>query len=124
MNYHMWDNPACIVPSTDIVVYYISQGIIGLNITWPWNACEIAETPDRTLSATEALQGVRERLENTISSQIRTVERVEMIYICKQDGDRWLLRPVWEVSVWQPSSNGYGNEYTYIRVDAITGEEY
>ncbi len=124
MSYHTLDNSTTIVPSTDIVVYYTRQGIVGLNIMWPWSACEVAETPERTLSATEALQRVQERLENTISSQMRTVERVELIYLCKQDGDRWLLRPVWEISVWQSGSNDYEQKYTYIRIDAITGEEY
>ena len=84
--------------------------------------------PELTPAAADPRQGlnpeqVQERLENTISSQMRTVERVELIYLCKQDGDRWLLRPVWEISVWQSGSNDYEQKYTYIRIDAITGEE-
>ncbi len=67
---------------------------------------------------------MHEKYANIISTQSRIIEKVELTYVYEQGGDGWVLRPVWEVVIRQKASEMIPfDTFSYVRVDAITGEE-
>ena len=86
----------------------------------------MAETPERIIPAAEALEVVKEKISGVIMTEDRVVSRVSLRYQYMQDRDRWVLRPVWEVTVIRMDVMDYGfpyDEYSYTLVDAVTGKE-
>lgn len=123
-----WHSPTVSYGPNDIMVWYTPHGIVALSILYPWSFTEPVETPESIVSATDALNTAREKLVNTISSEERVIDRIELVYIYEQDGDGWLLRPMWEVAVRKPSpvvdDMLIQYDYTQILIDALTGLEY
>ena len=49
---------------------------------------------------------------------------LELVYVYWQDGTRWLLRPMWEVTVRQAATEAVSfDTLRFVRVDAMTGDE-
>ena len=99
---------------------------MSVGVYYPWVADEVAEEPDQVISAEEALQVVQNKIGNVITGQNQELQSLTLRYLYRQDGDAWLLIPVWgggdspsfkDPDSWVPES------CTYVTVDAITGKE-
>lgn len=85
---------------------------------------QVVEEPEQFISAGEALEVAKNKFVNILATQKRTIERVELVYVYWQDGSRWLLRPMWEVTVRQASTETVSfDTLRFVRVDAMTGDE-
>ena len=124
MTYRFWDSGTVSYSPNSIVVWYTKDGIIELNILHPWIFGQVAESPESIISAGEALAVAKAKYANIISSQNRIIESVNLAYVYRQDGDGWLLRPVWEVKIRLKATDTVPfDTFQYVGVDAITGEE-
>lgn len=111
---------------TRVLVRVGASGIVRLQASQAWNLKAVAETPERIIPAAEALEVVKEKISGVIMTEDRVVSRVSLRYQYMQDRDRWVLRPVWEVTAIRMDVMGYGfpyDEYSYTLVDAVTGKE-
>lgn len=107
-----------------IVVWYTKDGIIDLEVIYPVTFVQVVEEPEQFISAGEALEVAKNKFVNILATQKRTIERVELVYVYWQDGSRWLLRPMWEVTVRQASTETVSfDTLRFVRVDAMTGDE-
>lgn len=107
---------------------YTEKGIIRASVGDFWKLAETVEEPEKIISATEAMETVKEKLESVYSGQVREVQEIALRYAPMQDKNRWLLSPVWEVLVCEKDvpliyAGITSDEYSYILVDALTGEE-
>ena len=78
------------------------------------------------ISAEEALQVVQNKIGNVITGQNQELQSLTLRYLYRQDGDAWLLIPVWEAVIHQASKDPDSwvpESCTYVTVDAITGKE-
>ncbi len=123
MTYHSWKKETVSYCGNGITVWYNAKGIVSLEVAFPWVSDEVAEEPKRILSAEEALEVARGKLINVVTEQETVLNQVALQYFYIQDKNRWLLRPVWEISVRRPSMWGDGYVLDYVLVDAVTGEE-
>lgn len=124
MTYRFWDSGTVSYCPNSIVVWYTGDGIIDLQVTYPWRFDQVAEAPESIISAREALAVAKAKYTNIISSQNRIIESVNLAYVYRQDGDGWLLRPVWEVKIRLKATDTVPfDTFQYVGVDAITGEE-
>ena len=124
MTHREWDGTTVSYCPNSIVVWYTGDGIVCLSVLYPWTFGKIVEEPERIVSAGDALLVAREKYANIISTQSRVIEKVELTYVYEQDGDGWVLRPVWEVVIRQKASEMIPfDTFSYVRVDAVTGEE-
>ena len=124
MTYRFWDSGTVSYCPNSIVVWYTGDGIIDLQVTYPWRFDQVAEAPESIISAGEALAVAKAKYANIISSQNRIIESVNLAYVYRQDGDGWLLRPVWEVKIRLKATDTVPfDTFQYVGVDAITGEE-
>ena len=107
-----------------IVVWYTKDGIIDLEVIYPVTFVQVVEEPEQFISAGEALEVAKNKFVNILATQKRTIERVELVYVYWQDGTRWLLRPMWEVTVRQAATETVSfDTLRFVRVDAMTGDE-
>ena len=89
-------------------------------------ADEAIEEPDQVISAEEALLVVQNKIGNVITDQNQELQSLTLRYLYRQDGDAWLLIPVWEAVIHQASKDPDSwvpESCTYVTVDAITGKE-
>lgn len=114
------------VPVT-IWVRYNRQGITNLVLQGALNFEEVVEEPPSIVPASEALALAKEITQSVVSSYDRVIDGISLRYYSRQDGDRWLLTPCWEVAVCQKgvklSEDVVSDVYTYIVIDALTGVE-
>lgn len=107
-----------------IIVYYNADGIIKLQIESPWTTEKVYQEYNQYVSAYEAMNLAKEKLENIIYEEKVVVTSIKLHYMYVQDGAQWLLVPVWQIKILQPnvwiSDSFY---YTYITIDARTGTE-
>ncbi len=110
-----------------IWVRYNRQGITNLVVQGALNFEEVVEEPSSIVPPSEALALAKEITQNVVSSCDRVIDGISLRYYSRQDGDRWLLTPCWEVAVRQKDvklSDGMVRDvYTYIVIDALTGVE-
>ena len=114
------------VPVT-IWVRYNRQGVTNLVVQGALNFEEVVEEPPSIVPASEALALAKEITQSVVSSYDRVIDGISLRYYSRQDGDRWLLTPCWEVAVCQKgvklSEDVVSDVYTYIVIDALTGVE-
>lgn len=99
---------------------------MSVGVYYPWVADEVAEEPDQVISAEEALQVVQNKIGNVITGQNQELQSLDPAVSLPQDGDAWLLIPVWEAVIHQASKDPDSwvpESCTYVTVDAITGKE-
>lgn len=123
MTYHSWKKETVSYCGNGVTVWYNAKGIVSLEVAFPWVSDEVAEEPKCILSAEEALEVARGKLIYVVTEQETVLNQVSLQYFYIQDKNRWLLRPVWEISVQRPSMWGDGYVLDYVLVDAVTGEE-
>lgn len=105
-----------------ILVYYTPSGIIQMNFSGVMEPIREMEDMTSTVSAERAIEIAAEFFENRISESLRTVISAEVVYSYRQDGERWLLCPVWEIIVLQePGGYSLYPQYHTIHIDPITG---
>ena len=108
----------------DILVSYQASGVISLSLNACWLKGDVVEEAEQCITATEALNLARVKLENDRAYDSGTIIKVSGEYMYVQEGDRYLLRPVWGVCASYTSQ--YLPDYPirkYVYIDAITGEE-
>ena len=126
LSYQSWKRETTTYCGNYITAWYDADGLLSVGVYYPWVADEVAEEPDQVISAEEALQVVQNKIGNVITGQNQELQSLTLRYLYRQDGDAWLLIPVWEAVIHQASKdpNSWVPEScTYVTVDAITGKE-
>ena len=126
LSYQSWKQETTTYCGNYITAWYDADGLLSVGVYYPWVADEVAEEPDQVISAEEALQVVQNKIGNVITGQNQELQSLTLRYLYRQDGDAWLLIPVWEAVIHQASKdpNSWVPEScTYVTVDAITGKE-
>ncbi len=126
MSYQYWKRETTTYCGNDILVWYDADGVLSLQVDYPWVADEVAEEPESVISAEEALQVVQNKIGNVITGQNQKLQSLSLRYLYRQDGDTWLLIPVWEAAIYQTPKDPdswMAPSCTYVTVDAITGKE-
>ena len=113
-----------------LVVWYQAPGIVRIYGHYVlWNIGAPVETINSRISAEEALNIARIRLENNKAATNTTVQKISAEYFYVMDGDRFLMRPVWVVTAKVttkyhfPTSEYISTKTNLHIIDAITGEE-
>lgn len=111
-------------------VWYQSTGVVWLNAHASlWNIEKTVKTVTDRLSAEEALNIARIRLENNKTATNTTVQKISAEYFYVMDGDRFLMRPAWVITAKVttkyhfPTSEYISTKTNLHIIDAITGEE-
>ncbi len=113
-------------PSTTINARYNKDGIVNLFFSNPWNAEKVLEEDLDILSAREALDAFLLTRSEVIYSYDTTVRYINLRYCAVQDGNQWLLKPVWEFIMLSHELYADGKLYEVcqnIMIDAVTGDE-
>lgn len=124
-----WGSQTANYAPVHIEIRYNRYGITSMVVQGAVNFDEVAEEPASIVSAAEALEVAKEVAQNVVSSRDRIIDRVSLRYTAEQDGDRWLLKPCWEVAVLQKGVVHFDwkdedlDAYAYVVVDALTGVE-
>lgn len=116
------------VDSCRIEALYNTNGVVFLMAHNLWSTTEVVEKPKTIISEMDAMLKAREKLVGVFSKRQRVVQEVALRYCPVQDKNGWLLYPVWEIlvceqDVSQEWSGAITDEYSYILIDALTGEE-
>ena len=77
----------------------------------------------QVISATEALDIARVRLENTRGYAKGVINKISGEYAYVADGDHFVLRPVWVVYAQFTSAYNDVTTQQYVIIDAVTGDE-
>ena len=110
---------------TDIVALYTTHGISRVFVDTPWVVGEAVEEPAPIVSAQAALEVAKEKYTNDQYAHM-TNKRIEEIcfeYQYFQNGDTWLLKPVWSVKLSFSIRSVNEKFFEYTDVDALTGKE-
>lgn len=117
---------------SQIEVIWGEKGCIYLMVNNPWIFGEVVETGATLITAREALEEALAILNLAPTDYERVVNEVSLRYYYAQDGDRYLLRPCWNISVLSLDVQHYfmgeptsePRDYlNYILLDAYTGQE-
>ena len=122
------DRPQPYIP-TEIRVMFNRNGIVSLYVETPWIFGEQVEAGETLLTAQEAMEKTKEILLVAPAPYEQIVDRISLRYYYQQDGDRYILRPCWVASVLGVDVVKFEgadqiNEYSYIILDAYTGQEF
>lgn len=126
MTYQSWKRETTTYCGNEILVWYDAGGVLSLQVEYPWVADEVAEEPETAVSAEEALQVVQNKIGNVITGQNQELQSLSLRYLYRQDGDTWLLIPIWEAAIYQTPKDPNSwmiPSCTYVTIDAITGKE-
>lgn len=118
--------------ASQIDVIWGAEGCIYLMVYNPWIFGEVVETGTTLMTAQEALEEALAILNLAPTDYERVINEVSLRYYYAQDGDRYLLRPCWNISVLSldvpqifmgQESGEPMDELNYILLDAYTGQE-
>lgn len=126
LSYQFWKRDTTTYCGNNILVWYDASGIFSLQVDYPWVADEVVQEPEAVISAEEALKVVQNKIGNVITNQNHELQNLTLRYLYRQDGDNWLLIPVWEAVIHQTPKDADSwmvDGCTYVIVDAITGKE-
>lgn len=114
-------------PGSTFTVIYNKDGIAEIMLEFPWQFGAVVETPEEMLSTRMALDRALENIGAASTPYARVVDEISLRYYFVQDGDRWLLRPCWLVSVLEKDAmqlaDGTKDTHSYVILDAVTGAE-
>lgn len=114
-------------PGGNVWAKYGAEGVIDLGCYYPRMAGAVVEEPPSILSAEDALAVAVRKKEDVITGHEQIIDSIALRYYCVQEGDRWLLTPIWVVSVLEKNyyavENGNKDKYDRVIIDAITGKE-
>lgn len=110
---------------TDIVALYTTHGISRVFVDTPWVVGEAVEEPAPIVSAQSALEVAKEKYTNDQYAHMtnKRIEEIRFEYQYFQNGDTWLLKPVWSVKLSFSIRSVTGKFFEYTDIDALTGEE-
>lgn len=108
---------------SEIVVWYTKDGIVNLIVNTPWQVRETETPPTPIISAQAALDVAKTKLEYDLIKNDKSIEEIRLEYHYVQDRGRWLLMPVWAVACSSRSGPDTDRVYTFVHVDALTGNE-
>lgn len=108
---------------SEIVVWYTKDGIVNLVVNTPWQVGRTETSPAPIVSAQTALDVAKAKLECDLIKQDKRIEEIRLEYHYVQDWGRWLLMPVWAVACSSRSGPDTDRVYTFVYVDALTGNE-
>ena len=121
-------SPLLFIQPGYIQVYYNESGIVKLIAGYLWEPTVVIEEPATIVSATEAMGVVREKLNGVYFGHDVQVMEIALRYQVIQNYNSWKLSPVWEVLMCEKNVTGQWSgdtydAYSYILIDAVTGEE-
>lgn len=108
---------------SQIIVWYSANGVDFLSVDMPWKVGAIVQEPEKTISSEEALKVAENQVEGILTYQNISYFEPFLEYQYKQEKDKWILYPVWTVKVSYQMIDGTETIYSFISVDALTGEE-
>lgn len=108
---------------SQVIVWYSANGIDYLSVDMPWKVGAVVQGPEKIISPEEALQVVKNRVEGILTYQNPSYTEPFLEYQYKQAKEKWLLYPVWTVKVSYQVIGSSEIYYSFISVDALTGEE-
>ncbi len=126
LSYQFWKRETTTYCGNNILAWYDASGVFSLQVDYPWVADEMVQEPEAVISAEEALKVVQNKIGNVITNQNHELQSLTLRYLYRQDGDSWLLIPVWEAVIHQTPKDPDSwmvEGCTYVTVDAITGKE-
>ena len=121
-------SPLLFIQPGYIQVYYNASGIVKLIAGYLWEATVVIEDSAAIVSATEAMDVIREKLNSVYYGHDVQVMEIALRYQVIQNYNAWKLSPVWEVLMCEKGVTGQWSgdthdAYSYILIDAVTGEE-
>ena len=108
------------------------QGVYELWAMKPWQVGEALPTTGTLIDGNEILARVKTLAQNQLSACDRVIDTAALRYLPWQDGDRWILKPVWYVSILNRNAVTYhrsetdsylADTRTWYLFDAYTGEQ-
>ena len=108
---------------SQIIVWYSANGIDFLSVDMPWKVGTIVQEPEKIVSSEEALKVAENQVEGILTYQNISYFEPFLEYQYKQEKDKWILYPVWTVKVSYQMTGSTETSYSFISVDALTGEE-
>lgn len=108
---------------SQIIVWYSDDGIDFLSVDMPWKVGTIIQEPEKIVSLEEALKVAENQVEGILTYQNISYFEPFLEYQYKQEKDKWILYPVWTVKVSYQMTGSTETSYSFISVDALTGEE-
>lgn len=108
---------------SQIIVWYSANGIDYLSVDMPWKVGAVVQGPEKIISPEEALQVVKNRVGGILTYQNLSYTEPFLEYQYKQAKEKWLLYPVWTVKVSYQVMESSETYYSFISVEALTGEE-
>lgn len=115
-----------------VAVKLNQQGVYELWAMKPWQAGEALPTTGKLIDGNEILARVKTLAQNQLSACERVIDTAALRYLPWQDGDRWILKPVWYVSILNRNAVTYyrsetdsfrADTRTWYLFDAYTGEQ-
>lgn len=109
---------------SQIIVWYSANGIDYLSVDMPWKVGAVVQEPEKIISSEDALQVARDQIEGILTYQNISYCDPFLEYQYRQAKDKWILYPVWTIKVSYQMMGGSADPiYSFISVDALTGEE-
>lgn len=99
---------------TEIRSVYTANGLEYLSIIAPYKVIKEAQTDGDFIALAKAEEIIKNKFENLLAFDPKTIETVELVYIPLHSGNSLILTPAWEFS------DELGPLY---RINAYTGEE-
>lgn len=108
---------------SQIIVWYSGNGIDFLSVDMPWKVGATIQEPEKTISSEDALNVAKNQVEGILTYQNVSYFYPFLEYQYKQEKDKWVLYPVWTVMFSHQMIESTETYYSFISVDALTGEE-
>lgn len=107
---------------SQIIVWYSADGIDCLSVDMPWKV-ESAQITADIVPPQVAIDVAKAKMEGILTIQDPTYSNACLEYQYRQDNNQWILFPVWTIKVTYQFADDSSEEYEYISVNALTGEE-
>lgn len=108
---------------TQIIVWYSSNGIDFLSVDMPWKVCALEQKPGALISAQAAAEVAQKKIGSILTYQNTTYSDPFLEYQYRQEKNKWILYPVWTVKASYQVNDSPDTFYSYVSVDAFTGQE-
>jgi len=108
---------------SNIIVWFANEGITFLTVETPWQVEQAENLPSQIISAQTILEKANARFDSNLVYQDKHIEEIRLQYEYFQNRDKWLLKPVWQVSLSYGIDGFDGRYYDFMRFNAYTGEE-
>lgn len=123
-----FSNATFMYAPTDFLLIYNASGLVALTVQSPWCFGAVAEEPDTMIAASTVVEKVKDVETDTLVPFDRLIDQTILQYLYEQNGDRWVLKPVWVVTVLNddamPLTNGAAEDtHSCYIFDAISGKE-